>query len=208
MNSNRDTVYGHCPHGNNMTLCDECDEIFEKKNPTPEWSENPMEKIKNQVASKEGYSYWNDMLFKVNGISCGLLMDKVAELYADYKCSHVIKYYEDVHTDHRRLVKELDTQLNGENGAKQASLCDIVAQVNKCTITEKWSSVGMPKDGTKIIRWNQVWKIPQVVFYNDKLSEFKDCVWITGDGSNSYPEETFTENSWMPVTIKKPVDIK
>ena len=38
--------------------------------------------------------------------------------------------YEEVLTDHRRLVRELDVALNGEEGAaKQASLCDIVAQV-------------------------------------------------------------------------------
>lgn len=38
--------------------------------------------------------------------------------------------HEEVHADHRRLVRELDILLNGEAGAaKQASLCDIVAQV-------------------------------------------------------------------------------
>lgn len=38
--------------------------------------------------------------------------------------------YEEVLADHRRLVRELDVLLNGEHGAaKQASLCDIVAQV-------------------------------------------------------------------------------
>lgn len=38
--------------------------------------------------------------------------------------------YEEVLADHRRLVRELDVLLNGEDGAaKQASLCDIVAQV-------------------------------------------------------------------------------
>lgn len=38
--------------------------------------------------------------------------------------------YEEVLADHRRLVRELDVALNGEEGAaKQASLCDIVGQV-------------------------------------------------------------------------------
>lgn len=38
--------------------------------------------------------------------------------------------YEEVLADHRRLVRELDVLLNGEEGAaKQASLCDIVAQL-------------------------------------------------------------------------------
>jgi len=40
--------------------------------------------------------------------------------------------YEEVLADHRRLVRELDVHLNGEAGAaKQASLCDIVAQVKR-----------------------------------------------------------------------------
>jgi hypothetical protein len=37
--------------------------------------------------------------------------------------------YEEVLADHRRLVRELDVALNGDGAAKQASLCDIVAQV-------------------------------------------------------------------------------
>lgn len=40
--------------------------------------------------------------------------------------------YEEVLADHRRLVRELDVALNGEEGAaKQASLCDIVRQVKR-----------------------------------------------------------------------------
>lgn len=40
--------------------------------------------------------------------------------------------YESVLSDHRRLVRELDVLLNGEEGAaEQASLCDIVAQVRR-----------------------------------------------------------------------------
>lgn len=37
--------------------------------------------------------------------------------------------YEEVLEDKRKLTRELDVLLNGENSAKQASLCDIVAQV-------------------------------------------------------------------------------
>lgn len=37
--------------------------------------------------------------------------------------------YEEVLTDHRRLVRELDALLNGAGAARQASLCDIVSQV-------------------------------------------------------------------------------
>ena len=37
--------------------------------------------------------------------------------------------YEEVLTDHRRLVRELDVIWNGEDAARQASLCDLVAQI-------------------------------------------------------------------------------
>lgn len=40
-----------------------------------------------------------------------------------------VKDYEEVLSDHKKLVKELDVLLNGENAAKQASLCDIVSQL-------------------------------------------------------------------------------
>lgn len=39
--------------------------------------------------------------------------------------------YEEVFDDHKRLVRELDVIINGENAAQQASLCDIVAQLKK-----------------------------------------------------------------------------
>ncbi len=43
-----------------------------------------------------------------------------------------IEDYEEVLASHRRLVRELDVLLNGEDGAaKQASLCDIVGQVKR-----------------------------------------------------------------------------
>ena len=44
--------------------------------------------------------------------------------------------YEEVMADHKRLVRELDVALNGEEGAaKQASLCDILAQVKHSRIS-------------------------------------------------------------------------
>lgn len=40
--------------------------------------------------------------------------------------------YEEVLTDHRRLVRELDVALSGEEGAaKQASLCDLIGQAKQ-----------------------------------------------------------------------------
>lgn len=42
-----------------------------------------------------------------------------------------IEDYKEVFEDHKRLVRELDVIINGENAAKQASLCDIVGQMAK-----------------------------------------------------------------------------
>lgn len=53
-----------------------------------------------------------------------------------------IQDYEDVLTDNRRLVRELDVALNGDGAAKQASLCDIVAQVKH----GGWKLVKTPSD--------------------------------------------------------------
>ena len=39
--------------------------------------------------------------------------------------------YEEVLADHRRLVRDLDVLLNGENAARQASLVDIMAQFRR-----------------------------------------------------------------------------
>lgn len=42
-----------------------------------------------------------------------------------------MKDYEEVLADHRRLVRQIDVILNGEEGAaKQASLCDLVGQIS------------------------------------------------------------------------------
>jgi hypothetical protein len=47
--------------------------------------------------------------------------------------------------DHRNLVRELDVLLNGEAGAaRQASLCDIVAQVRLCGLCIKVPAVVKP----------------------------------------------------------------
>lgn len=47
-----------------------------------------------------------------------------------------ISDYEEVLSDHRRLVRDLDVQMNGHGAAQQASLCDIVSQAKR----ENWKS--------------------------------------------------------------------
>lgn len=47
------------------------------------------------------------------------------------KLMELIKDYALISIDNKRLVREIDVLLNGDDGAaKQASLCDIVAQLN------------------------------------------------------------------------------
>lgn len=49
---------------------------------------------------------------------------------ADAPTPLTVADYEEVLTDHRRLVREIDVIINGEDGAaKQASLCDLVGQI-------------------------------------------------------------------------------
>jgi ABC-type glutathione transport system ATPase component len=48
-----------------------------------------------------------------------------------------VQDYEEVLADKRRLTRELDVLLNGKGAAPQASLCDIVAQVQREGIRSK-----------------------------------------------------------------------
>ena len=43
----------------------------------------------------------------------------------------VILLYEETEFDHKKLVRELDVIINGENAAEQASLVDIVCQLRR-----------------------------------------------------------------------------
>ena len=55
--------------------------------------------------------------------------------------------YEEVLADHRRLVREMDVLLNGDGAAKQASLCDIVAQVARTKrITPQVKMIGLTRE--------------------------------------------------------------
>jgi hypothetical protein len=64
-------------------------------------------------------------------------LDTLAQMIADHTYAvcdeavrQVVSQYEDVLTDHRRLVRDIDVIMNGEEGAaKQASLCDLGGQI-------------------------------------------------------------------------------
>ena len=47
----------------------------------------PLERVKHDIAEKEGFDTWRDLTFKVNGLSLELIMDKVAEELASLKVS-------------------------------------------------------------------------------------------------------------------------
>lgn len=62
----------------------------------------------------------------------GIVFNKFYKQRKEQILESVQQDYEEVMEDHRRLVRELDVLINGEEGAaKQASLCDIVAQVRR-----------------------------------------------------------------------------
>lgn len=62
----------------------------------------------------------------------GIVFNKFYKQREEQILESVQQDYEEVMENHRRLVRELDVLINGEKGAaKQASLCDIVAQVRR-----------------------------------------------------------------------------
>ncbi len=63
-------------------------------------------------------------------------VDLPAELIQEITSSYIHLFtqnqmYEEANESTASLVKEIDVSLNGENAAKQASLCDLVAQIKK-----------------------------------------------------------------------------
>lgn len=54
--------------------------------------------------------------------------------------------YEAAFEDHRRLVRELDVIMNGDDAAPQASLCDLVGQI------AQWSRIIQLARGTVYAR--------------------------------------------------------
>ena len=63
----------------------------------------------------------SDWMFSADRVKS--LLDELTEVYAQ------LTGYKAAMNDFHRLTRDLDVLLNGENAAQQASLCDIVAQV-------------------------------------------------------------------------------
>ncbi len=55
----------------------------------------------------------------------------VDKLIAVEQAANILENCEEVLQDHRALVRQLDVALNGAGAAQQASLCDIVKQVER-----------------------------------------------------------------------------
>lgn len=56
---------------------------------------------------------------------------EVQDKLAEATDAPAIRDYEAVLADHRRLVREIDSILNGEEVARQASLCDLIPEIRK-----------------------------------------------------------------------------
>lgn len=89
--------------------------------------------------------YGPEMTFEGN-------IDKSGEVFVNYICGvfnakikndikkateQAVADYEEVLADKRRLTRELDVLLNGAGAARQASLCDLVGQVQQEGIRSK-----------------------------------------------------------------------
>lgn len=88
------------------------------------------------VTNLEAYSKHERDLGYEAGYAAGL--EASQPVVAQKRGELTIADYEECFADHRRLVRQLDVALNGEEGAaKQASLCDIVGQV----LDQRWKLV-------------------------------------------------------------------
>ena len=56
-----------------------------------------------------------------------------------------------------------------------------------------WKYKDLPKNGTKIIRWHQIWKCPVAVFYCKTDPVFP---WTQSAGGTVWSEESFTPDAW------------
>ena len=58
----------------------------------------------------------------------------------------------------------------------------------------EWNYTDMPKDGTRILRWHNVWRCPIAVFYKEGEGHLE---WIEASLSNSWPEGSFAPDAWV-----------
>lgn len=89
------------------------------------------EENENRAAESKGYNRdpnricrlydISDEMFKATRVKS--LLDELTEVYAQ------LTAYKEAEADKQRLVRDLDVLLNGKEAAPQASLCDIVSQV-------------------------------------------------------------------------------
>ncbi|CAG9172521.1 hypothetical protein CURE108131_22980 [Cupriavidus respiraculi] len=75
--------------------------------------------------------------------------------------------YEAVLADHRRLVRELDVLLNGDAAAKQASLCDIVAQVRRGGIKAATGAQGLTPEQIAMVAAPYIRPVQRGMFAQD-----------------------------------------
>lgn len=89
------------------------------------------EENENRLADSKGYNRSPDQICRLYDISDRMfsakriksLLDELTEVYAQ------LTAYKEAEADKQRLVRDLDVLLNGKEAAQQASLCDIVSQV-------------------------------------------------------------------------------
>lgn len=93
--------------------CEACERSCQHSRPVVQSAEDIVDDI--CVLSTSGYIDWREQAAKLIAAQRQAGREEVEEVVNDYQ----------------RLTRELDVALNGDGAAKQASLCDIVAQVQK-----------------------------------------------------------------------------
>lgn len=131
-----------------------------------------------------------------------LAEDKYGPIYGQNKLAQKDAFIEGFQTC--QDMQKNNYVIRTDNSQVVMNLQKTIAELNLKIEESEWISVEIPKDGTTIIRWHNVWKIPMVVKYNINECRFA-LEWITGDLSNSYPEQSFEPNLWQPLP-KPPIE--
>ncbi len=109
-----------------------------------------------QVSPETLAAYRNDIVplghfCGVGGKALLALLDYIDALSAEVlRLNKLVADHEEVHRDHQQLVRDLDVLLNGDGAARQASLCDIVAQLARAKHPETTTGRSVTLNGYQL----------------------------------------------------------
>jgi len=87
-----------------------------------------LDQAKEEVAIKHGYENWTTLLIKIPDSGWYKYYEEAGNLVISSKDTELSDYKE-AHESKQELVREIGKILDGENAAKQPSLCDLVGPI-------------------------------------------------------------------------------